>query len=184
MTDLEIPAYHEAGHAVVAARLGVPFDSVTIAADVDSSGHLVLRDPYMYVHGEDVGPDGRDIRSGRLIIVWLAGRIAQRELCDRHEIPNLVAFAHGKWDIEQAYIVSADTSSGPEDTEQFLNEAEQLAYVAVEQDFLAIQEVAEGLIDRTTLTESEVKQIMHDTYAPFEEFIKQRQAQQPPRQSS
>lgn len=177
MTDLEMIAYHEAGHAVMAAELGVPFDRVTITPDVDSAGHLALRDPDLYVHGDDVGPGDRDTRSSRLTIVWLAGRIAKQEYC-RHKRDVDAAFEHGRWDMQQAYTVSANTSSGHEDTERFLNESEELAHEAVEQSWLGIQTVAEALLARIELSEAEVKQILQDTYGSFEEIIRRRERAQ------
>lgn len=173
MTDLEMIAYHEAGHAVMAAELGVPFDRVTIAPDVDSARHLVLRDPYLYVHGDDVRPGDRDTHSSRLTIVWLAGRIAKQEYC-RHKRDADAAFEHGRWDMQQAYTVSADTSGGHEDTGRFLDKSEVIAREAVEQSWLGIQTVAEALLSRVELSEAEVKRILQDTYGSFEEIIRRR----------
>ncbi len=64
-------------------------------------------------------------------------------------------------------------SSGPEDTEQFLNESEQVAYEAAEQRWLGIQTVAEVLVTRVDLLGVEVKQIITYTYGPFEELMGQ-----------
>lgn len=78
MTDRKGLAYHDVGHAVMAAVFDILFGQVTINADTDSAGHVALRDPYAYVYGENVGADDRDTRTGRLIEFWLAGRNAEQ----------------------------------------------------------------------------------------------------------
>lgn len=172
MTDREGIAYHEAGHAAMAALLDIPFGQVTINADTDSAGHVVLKAPYAYVYGEDVGPDDQDTRTGRLIVFWLAGRAAER-----FYLGDAFNEETSKADIAQAYAVSAYASSSPEDTEQFLNECEGQAYEAVENYWDVICEVADALLARTTLSETEVKQIITDFYAPLEELIQQQRSQ-------
>ena len=78
-------AYHEAGHAIAAFELGVPFREVSIAATTDSWGHLLstplrLREPDVYT----MSPRTRD-RLERRIIVGLAGREGNRLLTGRYD---------------------------------------------------------------------------------------------------
>ena len=78
-------AYHEAGHAVAAFELGVPFREVSIAATTDSWGYLLstplrLREPDVYT----MSPRTRDWLERR-IIVGLAGREGNRLLTGRYD---------------------------------------------------------------------------------------------------
>jgi Peptidase family M41 len=72
-------AYHEAGHAVVAHRLGVEVEHVTIVPDHTSRGHITHGDLFC-AHGR--GSDRANLE--RAIAICLAGPLAQAWLLRRY----------------------------------------------------------------------------------------------------
>ncbi len=126
----------------------------------------MLKDPRDYVYREDVVPHDRHVRGARLVAFWLSGRIVQ-QYCGN----DVIGHESYRSDIARAYAVAADVSSGPEDIECFLNEVERHTREAVELYWEAVQAVAERLLTRGMLSDSEVNQIIHDIYGPFEEIM-------------
>lgn len=80
-SQLKTIAYHEAGHAVVAAMLGIPFQRVTIQPDTAYAGHVALApgDPPECVSPWNPDWDVRQARQywQRHICGLLAGALAE-----------------------------------------------------------------------------------------------------------
>ena len=153
--QLRRTAYHEAGHAVQAERLGVRFTRVTIRSEGDSLGCVSLCD--WMPNGDDLAAtvEGRDGME-RDMMVSLAGQAAERRKMGR-------ASRHG-W--------SGDRDSVVELALRFAGTGEQ-ATVYVRwlelrvRDFISsplgwswVDAVARELLERETLTEDEVKAAM------------------------
>jgi ATP-dependent Zn protease len=76
----EKTAYHEAGHAVIAAELRIQFNSVSVIADDDSLGHILI---------ENYTPSDNEERANlqieKRIMVDLAGMAAEHKLNGRDD---------------------------------------------------------------------------------------------------
>jgi ATP-dependent Zn protease len=103
--ELQATAYHEAGHAVVALRLGLKFRHVTIKPDSDSLGHLKCdRHPKWFNPNIDKS-DRTRMLTERHIIVDFVGQIAEAKLlgrrprfgmaCDNYHAVDLALYSCG-----------------------------------------------------------------------------------------
>jgi len=165
-------AYHEAGHAVVAVRLGCRFEYVTIIADPDegSAGHL-----------KHLAEDQESRRHQMTTEEWHASlalpeaermRLFEEEE-QRHldaitvSIAGIAASArwHGDdWETmadellydqyDGDYAAVESLYSGLDD------EGKERAYQMVSDDWGAVEAVAHALMERKTLTEDEVKELV------------------------
>lgn len=110
----EATAYHEAGHAVVAAAVRYPFLSVTITPTADALGHI--QHP---AWGDNIRPDiTMDGNTKNLlekaILTLLAGRWAEKRFAGRwnnvgaasdfHEAVNLASYIYAGGKVLQTYI--------------------------------------------------------------------------------
>src|ERR1017187_4742631 len=79
--ECRVTAYHEAGHAVIAARMGIPFRRVTIQPNAVYAGHVTLcrKDPPEQVNPWNPDWDARRARQywKRHICGLLAGALAE-----------------------------------------------------------------------------------------------------------
>jgi hypothetical protein len=85
-SELEVVAYHEAGHVVASYALGIAVESATIERDGDTAGHTV----------HDYGPEINELREGdnqrwqvmaeSIVMVSLAGIVAQQRFAPDFEI--------------------------------------------------------------------------------------------------
>lgn len=98
---LEATAYHEAGHAMAAWYLKIPFGkgkhAISIVPDGSTQGHFLSKH---ILRGRriDVGTTGADqLKMERLVVVLLAGMVAQR----RHR-PSSIRTWHGSSDFHSA----------------------------------------------------------------------------------
>ena len=83
-TSREATAYHEAGHAVAAWKLGYRPIIVSIAAANESVGEVRHESPFP---GDSLEFDGSDLarlRVERAIIIRLAGRLTRSDIAPRH----------------------------------------------------------------------------------------------------
>jgi len=75
---LAATAYHEAGHAFMAWRVGSRVKRITVAPTTDTSGHVVYSNPLRGISLEWDDSDRARMRIERAIKVCLAGLTAQR----------------------------------------------------------------------------------------------------------
>jgi hypothetical protein len=144
---LRVTAIHEAGHAVVALRLGLVFDHVTTVPDerAETDGAL---------HWTDLQSAGDlEIVPTADAIVLLAGPFAEARLIEStlHEV--LAGDAAGE-DREALATLGLDD-------EEFVA-ASRDALAMVEQDWAAIERVADALLDSETLDFDEVEALLDD----------------------
>ncbi|HEV2560237.1 MAG TPA: AAA family ATPase [Microvirga sp.] len=195
--ELRVAALHEAGHAVLALRLGLSLVSVTIQAGEGSGGATTIR-------RTELTPD-RDALE-RQVVNLLAGRAADRVLgggahagaaCDLREAKRLVAALHASLGLGERLLAPVD----PDRADEWLRLDRELA-AAVEQDLrrlqgtaemmvaanrAAILAVADALLAQRVLTGEEVAAIARDhqprvrVRAATEASIPDRQARVPPR---
>ena len=112
---LEATAYHEAGHAVAAWRLGLEIPELTIIATEGAAGSATHTSPLWGVDRELDGSEGAGVRMERSIIASLAGPAAQRHYSprswrrhhgagDHDHATELAIRAHGVGEIATAYL--------------------------------------------------------------------------------
>jgi hypothetical protein len=90
-------AYHEAGHAIICERLGIRVKHVTIIPDDGSSGRCTHEKIISRRELEFDSSDGRGLRIEKIIMICLAGLIAQRI-----SHPRSVRNYHASSDYRQA----------------------------------------------------------------------------------
>lgn len=131
-------AYHEAGHAVVALALGIPFSYVTVIRRGDSLGHISLGD--LERHQATVGWSDQEIRA-RASIVFAAGAEAER----------IAGIPSGGWSGDKASVTRL--AIHPERLWAFSGvAAAELLLLRWEM----VEAVAEQLLARRVLTENHV----------------------------
>jgi ATP-dependent Zn protease len=140
-----ITAIHEAGHAVIALRLGLVFDHVTTIPDdaAETDGAL---------HWTDLQSAGDlEIAATADAIVLLAGPFAEARITDTtlHEV--LAGDAAGE-DREALATLGLDD-------DEFVA-ASRDALALVEQDWPAIERVADALLESDTLDFDEVEALV------------------------
>jgi len=145
VNDLRVTAIHEAGHAVVALRLGLVFDHVTTVPDdhAETDGAL---------HWTELQSAGDlEIAATADAIVLLAGPFAEARLIDStlHEV--LAGDAAGE-DREALATLGLDD-------DEFVA-ASRDALALVEQDWPAIERVADALLEYETLDFDEVEALV------------------------
>jgi len=145
VNNLRVTAIHEAGHAVIALRLGLVFDHVTTVPDDDAETEGAL-------HWTDLQSAGDlEIAASADAIVLLAGPFAEARLIENtlHEV--LAGEAAGE-DREALATLGLDD-------EEFVA-ASRDALALVEQDWAAIERVADALLESDTLDFDEVEALV------------------------
>jgi ATP-dependent Zn protease len=142
-------AYHEAGHAVVAYRLGIEVEHVTIVPDHDSRGHFVHADLFC---APGCGSDRANLE--RAIKISLAGPLAQARLLRR-----LDRRRGGRQDYDCASGL-ARYLAGSAGEREFLRYQERRTHALVDHFWNEIELVAQALIERDQLSGAEVKDII------------------------
>jgi hypothetical protein len=142
-----VTAIHEAGHAVVALRLGLVFDHVTTVPDDDAETDGALHWTELQSAGD------LEIAAAADAIVLLAGPFAEARLTEStlHEV--LAGDAAGE-DREALATLGLDD-------EEFVA-ASRDALEFVEQDWPAIERVADALLECDTLDFDEVEALVAD----------------------
>jgi len=74
---LDVVAHHEAGHAMIAYRLGIPVQEVSIQPTESSAGRVWYQQPLAEIIRSGNTSDERRIQMERCAMVCLAGREAQ-----------------------------------------------------------------------------------------------------------
>jgi hypothetical protein len=132
---LEAAAHHEAGHAVVAWKLGIKFRHVTIKADHDSLGHVLF---------QRMTSNNR-LQIERHIIIDFAGQLAEARFREKHP-------RYGMHDDNQRVVVRVyKFCISKEAAESFLRYSWFMSRDLVNLCWAEIQPVARALLERQTL---------------------------------
>jgi ATP-dependent Zn protease len=143
-------AYHEAGHAVVAHRLGVEVEHVTIVPDHTCHGHCAHADLFC---ARGHGSDRANLE--RAIQICLAGPLAQAWLLRRYFDRR----RGGRQDYDCASGL-ARYLAGSAGEREFLRYQERRTQALVDHLWSDIERVAQALLERDHLSGTEVKDII------------------------
>jgi hypothetical protein len=147
VNNLRVTAIHEAGHAVVALRLGLVFDHVTTVPDEHAETDGAL-------HWTDLQTAGDlEIAATADAVVLLAGPFAEARLTETTLHDVLAGDAAGE-DREALATLGLDD-------DEFVA-ASRDALALVEQDWPAIERVADALLERDSLDFDEVEALVAD----------------------
>ena len=140
---LERVAHHEAGHAVVAWRLGVGFKSITVAPGADSLGHVLMR-PIRFTRAN----------AENRIITDFAGQISE----GRHLNKNPRYGMHS--DNQNAVDLAYQMFNTRVTVEAYLRFCFSVSRDIVESNWNAIRNVASVLTNRITLSHPEFLEVI------------------------
>lgn len=146
-------AYHEAGHAVAALRLGVPVRHVTIDPENDDGG-IVLG--HVRFRSGDKDPPSL---GHRLLVISLAGPAAQRRYAPRSPVR-----VNGASDFAHAQRESELCSSDPMAARSLHHWGEREARHLVAREWWLVERIADILIRRRTISGDELQEAL----APIE----------------
>lgn len=160
-SHLEYVAYHEAGHAVAAVRLGVPFHHVTIEPEEGSLGHLLHK---RYSRGFlDACSNGylspnQEHRLDALTVVCFAGPEAERRIRGRYNHQGAAQdYAHA-----QEFACDRRTRFQSEDADRAYYRWRRVVardFIQDERTWLYVESVADALLDRQRLSSNEVGEV-------------------------
>jgi len=145
MTDLQQTAYHEAGHAVIAYRLGYEVEKVTIVRRQGVLGKYVCKD-------RPLAPDG--------IRIDFAGALAEALVNPSDE--EIQGGARSDWRNARrsTRVCAALGFIGVREKDILIEEILHETRALVRRDKAAIAKVAEALLKQKTLNGEDIKRIM------------------------
>lgn len=151
-------AFHEAGHAVAAVILEIPFDRVSILADAESLGATIfsgVTPPSDWFH--ELPRDECDLIERR-IVVALCGPEAERLSGERSDYQALAS----DWNLVSDLLKPLPL--GAEGLSNYHNWLKERARAVIDGAFdrRAIEHVAVALAERHILTASQVAQVIGD----------------------
>lgn len=143
----EATAYHEAGHAIAAFRLGINIKRVTIVGTEDASGRTVFDRPVLQgIHLDyDSSPRAR-LKAEGAILICLAGPMAQQ-----HYRANSLRNWHSRGDYRNAVDIAMSLNGSTEQTEAYLRWLEIRARDMVRINWRGVEAVANALLNERTL---------------------------------
>ena len=153
LTTRERAAIHEAGHTVASVVLGLGLKSVSIVPDGVSLGRTLPLD-----EGPREGEAGFDEWLEACVVRALAGYEAERRVSTPEEF-GVVRVDNGDWDLASDFVFSL---AGQSEDRQWilLNRCLADARVLLVRNWNNVESVADGLLSRGTLSESEVSTIL------------------------
>ncbi len=175
---LESTAYHEAGHAFAAWRLGVRTTALSIVPDGDAKGFHAHRtyfrslDLVFLPHAYDSSPRAQR-RVENMALVCCAGPAAQR-----HFNPRGFRTYHAEDDWHQAVDLLLRKSENTEIVEAYFKLIELRAqnFVAGRWQWPLIECLAEALLKRQRLTGKEVRRVIGECRLPSSVSLAQKYA--------
>lgn len=153
-------AYHEAGHAVAAWRLGAGPRAVTIMSRSDSQGEVSYQSPLSNIRFDLDGSDRTRNRGERTIIICLAGPIAQRRFA-----PRSWRRWHGASDYHAAHEIALRLNKSSKAAEAHLKWLEVRTEDLVDSLWNFIERVAVALSVRGMLSSDEIRSILLPMHA-------------------
>lgn len=157
-----VAAFHEAGHAVAAVVLDVPFERVSIRSDDPSLGQAVFAgvplSPDWYLEGDR---EARDAVENRIVVV-LAGPEAER--FTRNEYGPAVLGAVADSELVRLALEPLGAELGLEGVRNYQAYIRDRARLLVNGllNRRAIEAVAAALLERHTLTAADVARVVSD----------------------
>jgi ATP-dependent Zn protease len=153
-STLEEVAYHEAGHVVVGHRLGVELASVDILSDGQGgNGHTVFNVPRWFRPSATM--DERRRRYAEAVVTtFLAGPIAEARVAGFHNLEG------SGYDLDAVAREWLRLLEPPERYEAQLDELTAEAEKLVDENWPAIERLAQALLERRRLTGAEALQLL------------------------
>jgi hypothetical protein len=149
---LEATAYHEAGHAVAAWWLDLPFKYVTINPDVGSLGHVMHNQAPKWFNPEIETGDRQRLRGERHIMAGFAGQIAEGKYRGRRPRYGMDSDNDSAVNMAMYFCGTTDT------TEAFMHFCFLSSRDLTIKSWWAVKAVAKALLERMTLSRKEVKE--------------------------
>jgi ATP-dependent Zn protease len=170
---LQATAHHEAGHAVAAWRKGLRFKHVTIEpnAEAGSLGHL-LHSSAKWFNPEIDQSDRAILHAERHIITAFAGQIAEAKFLGRRVRYGM------KRDNEGAVDLGIRMCGSSEVREAYLRYCFLASRNLVDANWKAIEAVAEALLERRTLSQEDVIEVIMPGSAAFRATLERAAAKQ------
>ena len=163
---LKATAYHEAGHAMAAWCLEIPFGkgkhALSIVPEGTTQGHFIPK----YIlrrRSPDVKTTGADrLKIERIVVVLLAGMVAQR----RHR-PASVRSWHGSSDFQSAVNLLSPFTGNNREIEAYLRLLRIRAELTLERpgSWECVDALAAALLSRKFLSATEAVEIIQATHA-------------------
>lgn len=148
-------AYHEAGHAVAAWKLGYRPISASVVAAEGSVGEVWHENPFSGVNLEFDGTDLARSRVERAIMIRLAGPIAQK----RYR-PTSWRRGQGGADYAVAADLALRVCGSGEVASAFLKWLDLRAKALIEDHWPAVERLAAALIKHGTMNQEEIAALM------------------------
>jgi hypothetical protein len=173
---LKAIAYHEAGHAMAAWYLEIPFGkgkhALSIVPEGTTQGHFLSK--YILrgrsIHVSTTGADR--LKMERVVVVLLAGMVAQR----RYR-PSSVRSWHGSGDFSSAVNLMSYFAGNDRETAAYLKLLMIRAELTLERpgSWECVDALAAALLDRKILSAKEAVETIQATHAQIlEEHYKSR----------
>jgi hypothetical protein len=147
----EATAYHEAGHAVIALRVGFGPSSATIIPTRDSHGSVVHANPLRGINMEIDGSDRARLRVERAIKICLAGPLAQKRFK-----PHSYRRWHGREDFNMAADLALRVCGSGRQASAFLKWLDVTTREMIEMQWPGIVRLANRLLKEDHLGYSHV----------------------------
>ena len=153
-STLEEVAYHEAGHVVVGHLLGVELASVDILRDGEGgNGHTIFNVPPWFRPSATL--DERRRRYAEAVVTtFLAGPIAEARVAGFHNLEG------SGYDLDAVAREWLRLLEPPERYEARLDELTVRAEALVDENWPAIERLAQALLERRSLTGAEALQLL------------------------
>lgn len=168
--DVERASHHTAGHVWSYCKTGIEVESVHLSSEIGCWGHVELRTPFIIdVH------DRMSIVNAAWIL--LAGCVAEELILgssldkegDREAARSLVntsslsrVFFPQNTNRKERRAITAQLSSLPDQSHQFLTAAENVVRGAFTREEKILHSIAGGLIDRGVLTAEELEDLIEE----------------------
>jgi hypothetical protein len=144
-------AFHEAGHAVVAWSRGIKVTSATIVPARDFLGQVTQSNPLRGVRLDYDGSNRARLRAEAVIVVLLAGPVAER----RHD-SRLRRSRYGAHDHERAADLAMRVNGSDKAAEAHLNWLAIVARDEIDASWDLVERVARKLFEQRTLSAAEI----------------------------
>jgi hypothetical protein len=155
-------AYHEAGHAVVAACLGLGYSGISIVPDNDSwgrvtSGKTEKPSTCAAIDRGDRWHPSR-LRAEKWVTVFQAGDAAQR-----HYDPFSVGLSYSRSDYERciALLLRYAPDNEEPDAELHYDLLQEWTESLIEQHWHVVEAVGKALLEHRELTGGQVRAVIH-----------------------